>query len=48
MIVRVAGAASKPEIVDLLVDPVDMHLRGLLDYSSRDLLVAVGKPAKKE
>lgn len=48
VIVRVAGVASKPEIVDLLVDPVDMHLRGLLDYSSRDLLVAVGKPAKKE
>lgn len=48
LIVRVAGVASKPAIVDLLVDPIDMHLRGLLDYSSRDLLVIVGEPAREE
>jgi len=44
LIIRVAGTALQPHLVDILVDPVDLHLRGVLDYSSRDLLVAVGRP----
>ena len=45
MIIRVGGTASdKPQIVDVLVDPVDLHLQGVLDYSSRDLLITLGKP----
>ena len=48
IIIRVAGVASKPAIVDLLLDPVELHLRGLLDYSSRDLLVIVGESTRKE
>jgi hypothetical protein len=48
LVIRVAHVVSKPEIVDLLLDPVELHLRGVLDYSSRDLLVAVGRPAKND
>jgi hypothetical protein len=43
VIVRVSGTVSRPSIVDVLIDPIDLHLRGLLDYSSRDLRVEVGK-----
>ena len=43
VIIRVIRTASKPKIMDILVDPVQLHLDGFLDYSSRDLLVAVGK-----
>lgn len=43
VIIRVANVKTAPKIVDLLVDPIQLHLDGLLDYSSRDLLVAVGK-----
>jgi len=42
-IVRVIHTASKPQIMDILVDPVKLHLEGVLDYSNRDLLVVVGK-----
>ena len=42
-IIRVVRTASQPQIIDILVDPVQLHLDGVLDYSSRDLLVAVGK-----
>jgi hypothetical protein len=45
LIIRVAGTSVKPQIVDILLDPVRLHLEGVLDYSSRDLLVAVGEPA---
>jgi hypothetical protein len=44
VIIRVAGTASKPQIVDVLVDPVALHLQGVLYYSSRHLLIALGKP----
>lgn len=43
VIIRVVHTAAKPQIIDILVDPVQLHLDGVLDYSSRDLLVAVGK-----
>lgn len=43
VIVRVERTASIPRIVDILIDPIQLHLDGVLDYSSRDLLVAVGK-----
>lgn len=43
VIVRVIRTGSKPELLDILVDPIQLHLDGVLDYSSRDLLVAVGK-----
>lgn len=43
VIVRVIRTATKPELLDILVDPIQLHLDGVLDYSSRDLLVAVGK-----
>jgi Protein NO VEIN, C-terminal len=42
-IIRVVRTASQPQITDILVDPVQLHLDGVLDYSSRELLVAVGK-----
>lgn len=48
VIIRVANTASKPQIVDVLVDPVALHLEGVLDYSSRDLLIALGKPTTGE
>lgn len=44
MIIRVAGTSSKPRIIDILVDPIQMHLDGVLDYSNRNLLIAVGRP----
>jgi len=43
VIIRVVRTASQPEILDILADPIQLHLDGVLDYSSRDLLVAVGK-----
>ena len=43
VIIRVVRTALQPQIMDILVDPVQLHLDGVLDYSSRDLLVAVGK-----
>lgn len=43
VIVRVIRTATRPEIQDMLIDPIQLHLDGVLDYSSRDLLVAVGK-----
>jgi len=43
VIIRVVRTSSQPKIMDILVDPVQLHLDGVLDYSSRDLLVAVGK-----
>lgn len=43
VIIRVVRTATRPEIQDILVDPIQLHLDGVLDYSSRDLLVAVGK-----
>jgi hypothetical protein len=43
MIFRVADLTSKPRLTDVLVDPVGMHLQRLLDFTSRDLLVVLGK-----
>lgn len=43
LIIRVIRVASQPQIMDILVDPVQLHLDEVLDYSSRDLLVSVGK-----
>jgi hypothetical protein len=43
VIVRVIRTATKPELLDILLDPIQLHLDGVLNYSSRDLLVAVGK-----
>lgn len=43
VIIRVVRTASQPQLMDILVDPVQLHLDGILDYSSRDLLVDVGK-----
>ena len=42
VILRVADVTSKPRLTDILVDPVQLHLQGVLDYASRDLLVVVG------
>jgi hypothetical protein len=42
VILRVADVASKPRVTDILVDPVGLHLQGVLDYTSRDLLVVFG------
>lgn len=44
VILRVEDVASTPRLTDILVDPVQLHLDGVLDYTSRDLLVVVGKP----
>src|SRR5262249_22639778 len=43
LIIRVTRTATRPEVLDILVDSIQLHLDGVLDYSSRDLLVAVGK-----
>jgi hypothetical protein len=43
VILRVADMASVPRLVDVLVDPVRLHLQRVLDYTSRDLLVVLGK-----
>lgn len=43
LIICVSRTATRPEIQDMFVDPVQLHLDGFLDYSSRALLVAVGK-----
>lgn len=43
VIVRVDNVASKPQIADLLVDPVELQRQGVLNYSSRNLLVVVGR-----
>jgi len=43
LIIRVTRTATRPEVLDILVDPIQLHLDGVLDYSNRDLLVAVGK-----
>ena len=48
VIIRIANVATKPEITDVLVDPINLHLQGVLDYSSRDLLVALGKPQEED
>ncbi len=42
VILRVADVASSPRLTDVLVDPVGLHLQGVLDYASRDLLVVLG------
>ena len=47
IIIRVTGTASTPSIVDILIDPIALHLQGVLDYSSRDLLVEVGAPTQQ-
>ncbi|MFU8818005.1 MAG: hypothetical protein ACNA7W_21865 [Pseudomonadales bacterium] len=47
VIIRVQAVQSNPTIVDVLVDPVQMHDDGLLDYSSRNLLVVVGKVGQR-
>ena len=43
IVVRVASVAQQPTIADVLVDPVDLRQQGVLDYSSRNLLVVVGE-----
>jgi hypothetical protein len=43
VIIRVANVTSRPKLVDLLIDPIELHLQGVLDYSSRDLLVVLGQ-----
>lgn len=43
VILRVFDVASKPRLSDILVNPVQLHLDGILDYASRDLLVVIGK-----
>ncbi len=43
IIVRIRSVDTKPFIADVLVDPIAMREAGVLDYSSRNLLVAVGK-----
>jgi hypothetical protein len=48
VIIRAANVASKPEITDLLIDPIQLHLDGVLDYSSRDLLFALGWPVEED
>jgi hypothetical protein len=44
VIACVAGTASTPRLVDLLMDPVALRAQGVLDYSSRDLIISVGEP----
>ena len=34
---------STPRLTDVLVDPVGLHLQGVLNDTSRDLLVILGK-----
>jgi hypothetical protein len=48
VVIRVENVATRPAIKDLLVDPIRMHLDGHLNYSSRDLLVHVGRPITGE
>jgi hypothetical protein len=43
VILRVADIISTPRLTDVLVDPVGLHLQGVLNYTSRDLLVVLGK-----
>jgi hypothetical protein len=43
VILRVIRTATRPKLLDILVDPIHLHLNGVLDYSSRDLLVTVGR-----
>ena len=43
VILRVADLMSTPRLTDVLVDPVGLHLQGVLNYTSRDLLVVPGK-----
>jgi hypothetical protein len=43
VIIRIIRTSTEPELLDILVDPIQLHLDGVLNYSSRDLLVAVGK-----
>ena len=43
VILRVADLMSTPRLTDVLVDPVGLHLQGVLNYTSRDLLVVLGK-----
>ncbi|TWU33441.1 hypothetical protein Q31b_57580 [Novipirellula aureliae] len=42
VIVRVGSVAERPAVADILVDPVSLRQDGVLDYSSRNLLVVVG------
>lgn len=44
VILRVSDVTSKPQLSDILVNPVQLRLDGVLDYASRDLLVVLGKP----
>jgi hypothetical protein len=44
IIIRISDVASKPRLTDILVNPVQLHLDGVLDYASRDLLVVLGRP----
>lgn len=48
VIVRVANVATQPIVSDLLLDPVDLRQQGVLDYSSRNLLVVVGSTVASE
>ncbi len=43
VIIRIANVVTKPRLVDLLIDPIELHLQGVLDYSSRDLLIILGQ-----
>jgi hypothetical protein len=44
VIIRVANLTSKPCVTDVIVAPVELHLDGGLDYTSRDLLIILGAP----
>lgn len=43
VIARVIRTATQPELLDMLIDPIQLHLDGVLDYTSRNLLVVVGQ-----
>ena len=46
LIVRIIRTATRPELLDILVDPPRLFADGVLSFSSRDLTVVVGKPRR--
>ena len=42
IILRIAHAAEKPQIVDRIIDPFGLYLAGQLNYKAHDMWVYVG------
>ena len=43
VIVRIGSVDSKPFVADVPIDPIAMREAGVLDYNSRNILVAIGQ-----